>query len=61
MSQAVKESTNTVAVKVLDMVGAEASFNFMQDKFHIELVRSLTKNNTTYTDINLASLALGVA
>ena len=48
-----------MAVKVLDMVGAEASFNFMQDKFHIELVRSLTKNNTTYTDINLASLALG--
>ena len=59
VSQAVKESTNTVAVKVLDMVGAETSFNFMQDKFHIELVRSLTKNNTTYTDINLASLALG--
>ena len=44
---------------ILDMVGAETSFNFMQDKIHIELVRSLTKNNTTYTDINLASLALG--
>ena len=59
VAQAVQESINTVAVKVLDMVGTETSFNFMQDKFHIELVRSWTKGNTTYTDIGLAQLALG--
>ena len=59
VAQAVQESINTVAVKVLDMVGTETSFNFMQDKFHIELTRALTKNNTTYTDIGLAQLGLG--
>ena len=59
VSQAVLESINTVAVKVLEMVGTETSFNFMQDKFHIELVRSWTKGNMTYSDIGLAQLALG--
>lgn len=59
VAQAVQESINTVAVKVLDMVGTETSFNFMQDKFHIELTRAWTKNGTTYTDIGLAQLGLG--
>ena len=59
VSLAVEESINTVAVKVLDMVTPETSFDFMQDKFHVELVRAYTKNNMTYSDINLASLALG--
>ncbi len=59
VAKAVKESINTVAVKVLDMVGPETSFNFMQDKFHIELIRAMTKGNTTYSDIGLAQLALG--
>lgn len=43
VAKAVQESINTVAVKVLDMVGTETSFNFMQDKFHIKLIKSLTK------------------
>ena len=59
VAKAVQESINTVAVKVLDMVGTETSFNFMQDKFHIKLIKSLTKGGTTYTDIGLAQLALG--
>ena len=59
VAHAVEESINTVAVKVLDMVTPETSFDFMQDKFHVELVRAYTKNNMTYSDINLASLALG--
>lgn len=54
VAKAVQESINTVAVKVLDMVGTETSFNFMQDKFHIKLIKSLTKGGTTYTDIGLA-------
>ena len=59
VAKAVKESINTVAVRVLDMVGAETSFNFMQDKFHIQLVRSMSKSGTSYTDIGQAQLALG--
>ncbi len=48
VAKAVQESINTVAVKVLDMVGTETSFNFMQDKFHIKLIKSLTKGNALY-------------
>ncbi len=61
VSKAVEESINTVAVRVLDMVGLETSFDFMQDKFHIKLVRSLTKagTNSSYTDISEGALALG--
>lgn len=40
-----------MAVKVLDMVTPETSFDFMQDKFHIKLIRSLTRGDQKYSDI----------
>lgn len=59
VSYAVEQSLNTVAVKVLDMVTPETSFDFMQDKFHIKLIRSLTRGDQKYSDIGRAQLALG--
>lgn len=59
VAKAVRESINTVAVKVLADVTPETSYEFMQDRFHIKLVESLTKNGKNYTDIALAPLALG--
>ena len=59
VATAVQDSINTVAVKVLNMVGAQTSFDFMQDKFHIKLVKSLTRGGTTYSDIDEGPLALG--
>lgn len=59
VAKAVRESINTVAVKVLDEITPEASFQFMRDKFHIDLVESRVKRGTEFTDIALAPLALG--
>ena len=59
VATAVQDSINTVAVKVLNMVGVQTSFDFMQDKFHIKLVKSLTRGGTTYSDIDEGPLALG--
>ena len=60
ISKAVRESINTVAVKVLaDYVTPQVSYEFMRDKFHIKLVESLAKDDMNYTDIGLAQLGLG--
>lgn len=60
ISKAVRESINTVAVKVLaNYVTPQASYEFMRDKFHIKLVESMAKGDMNYTDIGLAQLALG--
>ncbi|MCF0124047.1 MAG: PBP1A family penicillin-binding protein [Ruminiclostridium sp.] len=59
VAKAIRESINTVAVKVLDEVGPQTSYEFMRDKFHIQLVESRSKNGENYTDIDLAPLALG--
>lgn len=60
VAKAVRESINTVAVKVLDDVGHQNSFDFMQDKFHItSLVESQNIGGKNYSDIGQAQLALG--
>ena len=61
IAQAVEDSTNTVAVKVLaNYVTPEVSYQFMKDKFHItSLVESRVKGDKSYSDIDLAPLALG--
>jgi len=60
ISKAVRESINTVAVKVLaNNVTPQVSYEFMRDKFHIKLVESMTRGDMNYTDIGLAQLALG--
>ncbi|MDO4517445.1 MAG: transglycosylase domain-containing protein [Bacillota bacterium] len=59
VAKAVRESINTVAVKVLDEVGTQTSYEFMRDRFRIQLVESRGIGDTNYTDIALAPLALG--
>ncbi|MDD7288187.1 MAG: transglycosylase domain-containing protein, partial [Clostridiales bacterium] len=59
IAKAVRESINTVAVKVLADVTPQTSYEFMRDRFHIKLVEKRTIKDKEYTDIDLAPLALG--
>lgn len=60
MIEAIEDSCNTIAVKVLDtIVTPQVSFDFMRDRFHIELVTKETIKGKEYTDIIPAALALG--
>lgn len=59
VAKAVRESINTVAVKVLEDVGTRTSYEFMRDRFRIQLVESRGVDDTNYTDIDRAPLALG--
>lgn len=58
--RAVNVSANIPAVKVLQKVGVDKSFDYMTNKLHFTtLVDKETRNGKVYTDRNLASLALG--
>lgn len=58
--QAVKLSTNTVAVKVLQELGVEKSYKFLSEKLGITtLVSKEVKNGKVVSDKNLPALALG--
>ena len=58
--QALTNSVNTIAVRILaDLVTPERSFNFIQDKFHIELVAAMESGNQVMSDIDVAPLAMG--
>ncbi len=54
-------SKNTIAMKVLDMLTIDKSFDFMKNELHIDsLVDSVTNaNGEVFTDRGLAALALG--
>ncbi len=57
---AVKLSTNTVAVKVLQELGVDKSFNFLSKKLGVStLVSSRNENGKVVSDKNLPALALG--
>ncbi len=58
---AVRRSTNTTAVKVLEMVGLKESFDFCHDTLNMTSMIEYGKHSdgVGYTDIGLASLALG--
>lgn len=58
--QAVKLSTNIVAVKVLQELGVNKSFRFLSEKLGVStLVGSRTENGKVVSDKNLPALALG--
>lgn len=61
VNSAIERSVNTVAMKVLDMLTLDTSFDFMKNTLHFDsLVESQTKSNgEILTDKGLASLALG--
>ena len=57
---AVQDSINTIAVKVLNDLGTERSFNFMKDNLKItSLVNRKVKNGRVLSDVNLSPLGLG--
>ncbi|MBE7026058.1 MAG: PBP1A family penicillin-binding protein [Ruminococcaceae bacterium] len=57
---ALKESMNTPAIRVLQQVGVDYSYDFMTKKLGFtSLVDNETRNGKKYTDKNLSSLALG--
>lgn len=58
--EAVEDSVNTVAVKVLADLGTRESFNFVTTNLGVDLVESRTSSSGyTFTDIALSPLALG--
>lgn len=60
VANAIKISTNTIAVQVLEDLGIDRSFDFMVDKLGFTtLVDLRTSGDKQYTDKTLASLALG--
>ncbi len=53
-------SVNTIAVRVLaGMITPQVSFNFVQDKFKIDLEEAVQKNGKIMSDIDVAPLAMG--
>ena len=58
--EALEVSANTIAVKVLrDQVTPNASFQFLSERFGIDLVAAKEVNGEIKSDIDLAPLALG--
>ncbi|MDY3905403.1 MAG: transglycosylase domain-containing protein [Lawsonibacter sp.] len=58
--QGLTHSVNTIAVRILaDKVTPQASFNFVQDKYKIDLVEARQVGNQVKSDINVAPLAMG--
>ena len=55
---ALKESLNTVAVRIMAEITPEESFKFVRDKYHIDLEEGRMVNGEMVTDITL-SLSMG--
>lgn len=58
---AIEQSMNIVAVRVLDKVGVDTSFNFLKNNLGITSLvdREKRQDGKTYSDRNLSSLSLG--
>ncbi len=60
ITEALQRSTNTIPVKLVQMLSPRTSFDFLRDQLGFgHLVESETRNGRTYTDIALAPMALG--
>ncbi len=61
VNYALEHSINTVAVKILEDVGRDASFDFLYSKLHMSdlICRKQLENGTVITDNDYAALALG--
>ena len=60
VAAALRGSRNVPAVKICNYLTPEASFDYVKNNFHIStLVKERTKNNMVYSDLGLASIALG--
>ena len=52
-------SSNPAAVRALEMLGVETSFQFMQENMHIDLTEELVVGNEVHNDYGTSQLALG--
>ena len=53
-------SVNTIALRVLaDRVTVDASFNFVESRYHIDLVQAQQSGDTVQSDMSLAPLSMG--
>ena len=59
LAPAIAVSSNPVAVRALQQLGVETSFQFMQENLHIDLVEELTVNGEVKNDYGSSQLALG--
>ena len=60
IKDALTRSVNTIAVRLVnDMVTPEESFNFVEDRYHIDLVDELIVGNQVKSDRDTSPLALG--
>ena len=60
VSTALMNSVNTIAVRIVaDLVTPEKSFNFVQDRYKIDLVESIGTGSKAKSDIAVAPLAMG--
>ncbi len=58
--QGLAQSVNTVALRVLaDRVTVDASFDFIQSHYHIDLVQAQQSGDTVQSDMSLAPLSMG--
>ncbi len=58
LKEAIGRSTNTIAVKVLDMLGLSTSFSYLENKFHFQSLQSEDKN---YSSLALGGLTKGTS
>ena len=58
---AIEQSTNTIAIKVLQLLGVDKSYDFLTDKLHFTTLVESSKreDGKVYSDKNLSALALG--
>ena len=60
ITEAIQRSTNTIPVKLVQMLTPKTSFDFMRDQLGFQhLVENETRDGFTYTDCALAPMALG--
>lgn len=59
VSQAIEKSSNPVAVRVIEAVTPEASFQFMTERFHIKLEEGRVIRGDVKSDKDRSPLALG--
>lgn len=60
VDEAMRQSLNTIAVKLVAEMGEEYCFNFAQDRFGLDLLEErVTSNGAVLTDLDLGPLALG--
>ena len=58
--QGLAQSVNTIALRVLaDRVTVDASFDFIQSRYHIDLVQAQQSGDTVQSDMSLAPLSMG--